>query len=76
MSDYCQNCHYDKSKRHGERACPFNSLYWDFYHRHTDKLAKNPRIGMMYQVLKKMDEAELEKVLAQAKQYKETIETL
>ncbi len=76
MSDYCQNCYYDKSKRHGEKACPFNSLYWDFYHRHTDKLAKNPRIGMAYQVLKKMDDIELEKTLAQAKSYKEAIETL
>ena len=63
-------------KRHGEKACPFNSLYWDFYHRHTDKLAKNPRIGMAYQVLKKMDETELEQTLAQAKYYKKVIETL
>jgi deoxyribodipyrimidine photolyase-related protein len=76
MSDYCQNCHYDKSKRHGEKACPFNSLYWEFYHRHTDKLAKNPRIGMAYQVMKKMDEEELAKVLAQANYYKMNAETL
>ncbi len=76
MSDYCQNCHYDKSKRHGEKACPFNSLYWEFYHRHTDKLSRNPRIGMAYQVMKKMDEDELQKVLAQAKYYKSNAETL
>jgi deoxyribodipyrimidine photolyase-related protein len=76
MSDYCKNCHYDKSKKVGEKACPFNSLYWDFYHRHTDKLAKNPRIGMAYQVLKKMNEEDLAKVLAQAKQYKMDIESL
>ncbi len=76
MSDYCQNCHYDKSKRYGHKACPFNSLYWDFYDRHTDKLAKNPRIGMMYQMLKKMDEKEKANVLAQADFYKKNVENL
>ncbi len=54
MSDYCKDCHYDKKLRDGERACPFNALYWDFHARHSDKLAKNPRIGMVYRQLEKM----------------------
>ena len=29
MSDYRSGCHYDK-KPVGERACPYNALYWDF----------------------------------------------
>jgi deoxyribodipyrimidine photolyase-related protein len=37
----------------GEKACPFNSLYWNFYNKNEDKLAK-PRIGMMYNVWNKM----------------------
>jgi deoxyribodipyrimidine photolyase-related protein len=71
MSDYCTKCHYDKSLRYGHRACPFNSLYWDFYDRHRDKLAKNPRIGMMYPLLNKMAPEELAKIKAQAALYKE-----
>jgi deoxyribodipyrimidine photolyase-related protein len=56
MSDYCKGCHYDKKVRIGERACPFNALYWDFFHRNTATLARNPRIGMVYRQLEKMDE--------------------
>ncbi len=76
MSDYCAQCHYDKSLRYGHRACPFNSLYWDFYDRHREKLAKNPRIGMMYPILNKMPESELAQIRAQAKMYKQNIENL
>jgi deoxyribodipyrimidine photolyase-related protein len=76
MSDYCQNCHYDKSKRYGHKACPFNSLYWDFYDRHRDKLAKNPRIGMMYPMLNKMPAEELEAILTQAEFYKNNVDKL
>ena len=76
MSDYCQNCHYDKKLRYGHKACPFNSLYWDFYDRHRDKLVKNPRIGMMYPILNKMSPDELEKILTQAAFYKENVEGL
>ena len=35
MSDYCKDCHYSVKERFTEDACPFNSLYWDFMHRHT-----------------------------------------
>lgn len=76
MSDYCQNCHYDKKLRYGHKACPFNSLYWDFYDRHRDKLVKNPRIGMMYPILNKMSPEELEKILMQADFYKKNVDTL
>jgi deoxyribodipyrimidine photolyase-related protein len=55
MSDYCKGCHYDKKARIGESACPFNALYWDFFHRNESTLARNPRIGMAYRQLEKMD---------------------
>ncbi len=56
MGNYCQSCYYDKKEKTGEKACPFNSLYWHFYERHRDKLEKNPRIGMMYLTWDKMDD--------------------
>ncbi|MFZ6848767.1 cryptochrome/photolyase family protein [Undibacterium sp. RuRC25W] len=56
MSDYCKGCHYDKKSRIGDNACPFNALYWDFFERNKKKLANNPRIGMAYRQLEKMDE--------------------
>lgn len=76
MSNYCSNCQYNKDKKHGENACPFNSLYWDFYHRNREKLERNPRIGMMYQVLNKMDSDDLEKTLKQAEWVKMNVEVL
>jgi deoxyribodipyrimidine photolyase-related protein len=30
MSDYCGGCRYDPGQRTGDRACPFNYLYWGF----------------------------------------------
>ena len=66
MSDYCKGCHYDKKARIGERACPFNALYWDFFHRNTASLARNPRIGMAYRQLDKMDDGAKSEFQAQA----------
>ena len=74
MSDYCSGCFYNKQKKTGEKACPFNSLYWHFYHRHEDKLTKNPRIGMMYRTWAKMKDKE--EILKQADYYLENIESL
>ena len=54
MSDYCKGCHYDRQLRDGERACPFNSLYWDFFARHTKRLSTNPRLGLVYRQIEKM----------------------
>ena len=31
MSNYCSSCSYNHKKRLGDDACPFNSLYWNFW---------------------------------------------
>lgn len=69
MSSYCSGCYYDKSKKTGDKACPFNSLYWNFYDRHENKLAKNPRIGMMYNVWRRMQPEAKAELLTQAEYY-------
>ncbi len=76
MSHYCKNCFYKKKEKTGEGACPFNSLYWDFYDRNKDKLEKNPRIGMAYRLWNKMDSKKKEDLLIQANHYLENIENL
>lgn len=76
MTNYCTKCHYNKDLKYGDSACPFNSLYWHFYHRHREKLEKNPRIGMMYVTLNKMPQEELTKILQQADRYLEKINEL
>ncbi|GAB4399239.1 MAG: cryptochrome/photolyase family protein [Microscillaceae bacterium] len=76
MGDYCRNCFYDKKKRYGAKACPFNSLYWEFYERHAEKLQRNARIGMAYRNLQKMDAEEKAKIIAQAQYYRQNLSDL
>ena len=66
MSDYCKGCHYDRKQREGERACPYNSLYWDFFARNGAILAPNPRLGMVYRQLEKMGSGAVESLQAHA----------
>ena len=76
MSSYCTGCYYDKAKKTGDKACPFNSLYWNFYDKHESKLAKNPRIGMMYNVWRKMQPNAKAELLEQADYYLKHINEL
>jgi len=63
MSDYCGDCHYYKTKDTGDRACPFNSLYWDFLARNEDTLRSNHRMGLMYShVDNKREDGELAEI--------------
>ena len=66
MGPYCKGCHYKAEEKTGEKACPFNSLYWDFHVRHRDLLARNPRIGMAYRTWDKMDPAKQQALLETA----------
>ena len=54
MSDYCSGCRYDPGVKAGEKACPFNPLYWNFLARNEVKLSRNPRMAMPYRTLAKM----------------------
>ena len=76
MSDYCDTCEYDWKRRHGKMACPFNSLYWNFFERHRPLLQKNPRVGMMYRAWDRMEKKEKKQVLNQADAYLKNLERL
>jgi deoxyribodipyrimidine photolyase-related protein len=67
MSDYCGSCAYRVQDKTGEKACPFNLLYWDFLDRHRDRFANNPRMGNMYRVWDRMDPSRRETVLSDAR---------
>ncbi|MGQ0563791.1 MAG: cryptochrome/photolyase family protein [Gemmobacter sp.] len=66
MSDYCGSCHYRVEDRTGERACPFNLLYWHFLTRHRERFEGNPRMAQMYRTWDRMDEGHRERVLVDA----------
>ena len=74
MGNYCDGCYYHYKDKFGEKACPFNTLYWDFYDRNRSLLERNPRIGMMYKVWDKMEPAQKQLILEKAKEIKQNIE--
>ena len=66
MGDYCGGCVHDVKQATGERACPFNALYWDFIARHAARFAGNPRMAMPVRSWAKMDPARQAALRAQA----------
>lgn len=47
MSDYCKNCEYSVTKKTGEKACPFNYLYWNFVDKQRDTFNDSGRVNFM-----------------------------
>lgn len=76
MSNYCQHCFYNHKLKTGEKACPFNSLYWHYYIRNEAKLRSNPRIGMAYVLLDKMTDLDKASIVAQAEYYLNNLDSL
>lgn len=76
MSNYCQNCHYDVNQRVGERACPFNSLYWHFIDTHHEQLSNNARMSLILSQWNKQDKAAKQELLEQARCYLNQIDSL
>ena len=76
MSNYCKSCHYDHKEKVTENACPFNSLYWNFLDRHSEKFSKNGRMNMMYANLNKMDADAKADIINKAESYLSDIENL
>ncbi|MDX2165221.1 MAG: cryptochrome/photolyase family protein [Gammaproteobacteria bacterium] len=74
MSNYCQNCHYDVKQKTGEKACPFNYLYWNFLEEHKDRLQKNPRLKMIYSTLERMDKNKKNEIRSDSKNFLSTLE--
>tara|TARA_B100001093_G_scaffold164672_1_gene157150 strand:+ start:1149 stop:2681 length:1533 start_codon:yes stop_codon:yes gene_type:complete len=66
MSNYCDSCKYDKKKRVGENACPFNSLYWNFLDDKKEFFSKNNRMAMMLRLLEKIPPEDLEQIKLRA----------
>mgnify|MGYP001158723369 FL=1 len=66
MSNYCKNCGYHVSKKTGEKACPFNYLYWNFISQQKEKLKGNPRMAMIYKTYERMKDDNIDAMKAHA----------
>jgi deoxyribodipyrimidine photolyase-related protein len=69
MSDYCSTCTYDPKVKTGSGACPFNYLYWHFLISHQAQLSRNPRMGITYATLARMDPLRRAEANLQARQF-------
>ncbi|WP_444940537.1 cryptochrome/photolyase family protein [Microbulbifer sp. ZKSA004] len=69
MSNYCSDCIYDVKQRTGEKACPFNSLYWNFLIEKRKMLEGNHRMTMMFSLLDKLEKSEVTAIKKRAKQF-------
>jgi len=75
MSDYCQNCLYDRKLRTGDHACPFNYLYWNFIFQHEEKLRGNPRMGRSLLGLRHLDQEQRKLVKQSARAFLDRLDS-
>jgi deoxyribodipyrimidine photolyase-related protein len=66
MSDHCKGCRYTPTVRHGDDACPFTTLYWDFLDRNRGSLGTNPRMALAVKNLDRLPPDDLNAIRAQA----------
>ncbi len=66
MSNFCKSCFYDPNEMIGEKACPFNALYWNFLVRNREKLEGNQRLPYVYNTYDKFSEEKKEAIQQQA----------
>lgn len=68
MSNFCKSCVYNPGEALGDKACPFNSLYWNFIGQHQSLLKNNPRLHYAYLNWDKMDPEKKKAILIKATQ--------
>ena len=73
MSNHCKGCRFDPAQSTGETACPFTTLYWDYLNRHSEQLAKNPRMLMQLKNLNRLSSEQREQIALQANLHKESV---
>ena len=69
MGNHCASCRFDPKKKDGPDACPFHSLYWNFFGQHAKLFGKNPRIGMMVKIWEKKPSAEQKEIRQRAQRF-------
>lgn len=74
MSDYCSHCRYRVREKTGDSACPLNSLYWHFMHRHREKFERNPRTAMVFRNWDRQSVESQRLILAQADKFLDALD--
>ena len=73
MSDLCGGCRYSPRETIGERACPYNALYWDFLARHRERFERIPRMNLVMASLRKRSAVDLADTRRRARSLRSTL---
>jgi deoxyribodipyrimidine photolyase-related protein len=74
MSNYCTHCRYQPKQAHGDDACPFTTLYWEFLMRHGERFETNRRMRFQVRNLERKSDQEREKITARARNVRQAIQ--
>lgn len=73
MSNYCAQCHYDVKQKTGDKACPFNYLYWHFVDVHRIDFMENGRVSLMTNMFDAKSAQEKSDIHASAQNFLENL---
>jgi deoxyribodipyrimidine photolyase-related protein len=74
MSNYCAGCRYRPDRAHGDDACPYTTLYWDFLARHRERFARHPRLALQVRNLDRLSGGEREAIAARVAELRRTLD--
>lgn len=74
MSDYCGKCYYDPGSKTGERACPYNYLYWNFIGSQATYRIKNCRLTIPHRAWERTERAKQATMKDEARAFLDDIE--
>lgn len=69
MSNYCSSCEYSITKKTGEKACPFNYLYWNFVDEQHEAFEQSGRTSFMVNTYEKKSEEEKRAIKKSAEEF-------
>lgn len=73
MSNHCKGCRFNPAESTGDNACPLTTLYWDYLNKHSNTLAKNPRMLMQLKNLHRLSEEKREEISIQVQKHKQQV---
>ena len=76
MSNYCKNCQYNVKEKTGDKACPFNYLYWNFLIKNKGKLQNNHRMRLIYKSLERFDDDKINDIKKSSEKFLNQIDIL
>jgi deoxyribodipyrimidine photolyase-related protein len=72
----CARCAFDPDQRVGPKACPFNTLYWDFLSTHRVRLSSNIRMRQLLTTLERFGPEQVAAIHETAEAHRRSLKPL